>query len=170
MTVLRGNGKHERTEPLRVAVVGGGAWGTTLGALASAGGATTLWAHEPEVVSAIRDDHQNHLFLPGFELPPTMDATSELDAALDGVDVVVVAVPSQHLRAVMTSASPWITEKMLIVSVAKGIEVCSSMRMTEVLIDVLPNVKGGRYWGRRRPEPRPRGDRRTSIGNDSRLH
>ena len=140
MTVPRAEGGHECAEPLRVAVVGGGAWGTTLGALASAGGATTLWAREPEVVSAIRDDRQNHLFLPGFELPRTMKVTRELEAALDGADVVIVAVPSQHLRAVMTSASRWITDRMLVVSVAKGIEVCSSMRMTEVLRAVLPNL------------------------------
>ena len=140
MTVPRTEAKHEHAEPLRVAVVGGGAWGTTLCALASAGGATTLWAREPEVVSAIRDDHQNHAFLPGFELPPAMHATSELEAALNGADIVVVAVPCQHLRAVMASAHRWITDKMLIVSVAKGIEVSSSKRMTEVLIDVLPKV------------------------------
>ena len=125
----------------RVAVVGGGAWGTTLSALASARGTTTLWAREPEVVSAIREHHENCLFLPGVTLPPLIQATTDLEEAVAGADAVVVAVPAQHVRAVMAQAGPWIAPDALVLSVAKGIEACSAMRMTEVLAELLPHVR-----------------------------
>ena len=128
-------------ETPRVAVIGGGAWGTTLGALASARGVTTLWAREWEVVSAIRDHRENRLFLPGFALPAGLHATTEFEEALEGADIVVVAVPAQHVRAVMATAGQWITSKAIVLSVAKGVEACSSKRMTEVLVDVLPQVR-----------------------------
>ena len=80
-----------------------------------------------------------------------MNVTGVLETALDGADVVIVAVPAQHLRTVMTSASRWVTDGMLLVSVAKGIEVSSSMRMTEVLRDLLPSLSYGRHRRARRP-------------------
>jgi glycerol-3-phosphate dehydrogenase (NAD(P)+) len=127
----------------RVAVVGGGAWGTTVAALAAANGATTLWAREPDVVTAIRDHHENRRFLPGFELPAALDATDDLEGALAGAAVVVVAVPAQYMRAVMARASGWIARDALVVSVTKGLEVSSSKRMTEVLAEVLSEIREG---------------------------
>ncbi len=121
----------------RVAVVGGGAWGTTLGGLASAGGPTTLWAHEPEVVEAVRERHENHQFMPDVVLPDALGITNELKQAVTGADVVVVAVPAQHVRLVMSEAPPWIKPGTLVVSVTKGLEAGSGLRMTEVLADVL---------------------------------
>jgi glycerol-3-phosphate dehydrogenase (NAD(P)+) len=124
----------------RVAVIGAGAWGTTLSALASAHGPTTLWAREPEVVTAMRDHHENRLFLPDVALPAEIRATTDLEEAVADADAVVVAVPAQHVRAVMAGAAPWITHGSLVVSVAKGIEAGSAKRMTEVLADVLPGM------------------------------
>ena len=131
---------HEHEQHAPVAVVGGGAWGTTLGALASARGTTTLWAREPEVVAAIQEHHENRLFLPGFDLPADMRATTDLAEALAGADVVVVAVPAQHMRAVMAQAGALVSADSLVVSVTKGIEARTFKRMTEVLADVLPQV------------------------------
>ena len=127
-------------ETQHVAVVGAGAWGTTLSALASAHGPTTLWAREPEVVTTMRDRHENGLFLPDVTLPAGIHATTELEEAVAGADVVVVAIPAQHVRAVMARSAPWIARDALVVSVAKGLEAGSTKRMTEVLADVLPGV------------------------------
>jgi glycerol-3-phosphate dehydrogenase (NAD(P)+) len=124
----------------RVAVVGGGAWGTTLSALASARGPTTLWAREPEVVESIRRHRENCMFLPGVTLPTAIQATSELDEAVADADAVVVAVPAQHVRAVMAQTAAWISPDTLVLSVAKGIETCSAKRMTEVLAEVFPGL------------------------------
>jgi glycerol-3-phosphate dehydrogenase (NAD(P)+) len=132
----------EPSTKARVAVVGGGAWGTTLAALASGSGSTTLWAREREVVTAIRDHHENRLFLPGFQLPARLGATNDLEDAVASADIVVVAVPAQFMRALMAQAAPSINRDHLIVSVTKGIEASTSKRMTEVLREVLPEHRG----------------------------
>ena len=130
----------ERRVPAAVTVVGAGAWGTTLSALAAADGPASLWALEPDVVTAIQSRHENSLFLPGFALPSGIDVTNDLQRAVATADVVVVAVPAQHVRSVMTQARPWIAPGALVLSVAKGIEAGSGLRMTEVLADVLPGI------------------------------
>jgi glycerol-3-phosphate dehydrogenase (NAD(P)+) len=122
---------------MRISVLGGGSWGTTLAALATAGGETSLWAYEDAVVRAIHEQHENRIFLPGFALPSTIHATTDLRAALGGADVVVVAVPAQHLRTVIAAAREVIPRSALVVSVAKGLEVGTSKRMSEVLREVL---------------------------------
>jgi glycerol-3-phosphate dehydrogenase (NAD(P)+) len=132
--------RYDLAHVRRVAVVGAGAWGTTLGALACARGPTTLWAREPEVVGTIRGRHENRLFLPDFKLPADLLATTSFDEALSGADVVVVAVPAQHVRAVMAQAGRWVPADSIVVSVAKGIEARSSKRMTEVLSEELPHI------------------------------
>ncbi len=132
--------QHGRPPLARVAVVGGGAWGTTLSALASAHGPTALWAREPDVVTSMRADHENALFLPGVHLPAEIQATNDLQEALAGADLVVMAIPAQHVRESMTHAGAWIAPSSLVVSVTKGIEVHSTKRMTEVLTEVLPHL------------------------------
>ena len=89
---------------------------------------------------AIRERHENRLFLSRFKLPAGLRATTEFEEALTGADVVVVAVPAQHVRAVMARAGPWVARDSLVVSVAKGIEARSSKRMTEVLTEVLSPI------------------------------
>jgi glycerol-3-phosphate dehydrogenase (NAD(P)+) len=121
----------------RVAVVGAGAWGTTLAALASRRATTTLWAREPEVVTSIADHGENRLFLPGLALPADLRASTSLDESLTDAEVVIVAVPTQHVRAVMTAAGPFLRAHPLILSVAKGIEAGTGERVSEVLTDVL---------------------------------
>jgi glycerol-3-phosphate dehydrogenase (NAD(P)+) len=121
-----------------IAVLGAGAWGTALASLLASRSETRLWAREPEVVDSIRTDRENRLFLDGFRLPDTLTATNELAEALDDADVVVVAVPAQFLRATVTAARPLVPERALIVSVVKGLEQSTGLRMSQVLSDVLP--------------------------------
>jgi len=107
----------------RVAVVGGGAWGTVLADLLTRKGeAVTLWAREPEVVEAVNRDHRNPFFLPDAPLAPAVRATGDLAAAVRDAEVVVSAAPSHAVREVMTEAARAVTGKPLIVSVSKGLE------------------------------------------------
>ena len=122
---------------INVGVIGAGAWGTTLASLLTARTVARLWAREPEVVESVTQTRQNRVFLDGFRLPDELTVTNQLDEALDRADVVVVAVPSQHLRATMTAAQPFVPRQATVVSVAKGIELHSGQRMTEVLSEVL---------------------------------
>ena len=107
----------------RVAVIGGGAWGTTLADLLARKGAhVTLWAREPEVAAQITGEHVNGLFLPDSPLAPSLAATTDLALAMAGADVVVSAAPSHAVRAVMTEALRSVPTAPAIVSVSKGLE------------------------------------------------
>src|SRR6266550_2858223 len=125
----------------RVAVIGGGAWGTALAdLLARKGGveAVTLWAREPEVVESVNREHLNHMFLPGAALAPGVTAEANLVAAVRGADVVVSAAPSHAVRDVMTRARGQVGRGALIVSVSKGLEPERLSTPSCVLADVLP--------------------------------
>ena len=79
----------------KVAVIGAGAWGTTMASLLASRADTTVWAREPEVVDAINEHHENPLFVPGERLSPALRATGDLEQALGDADVALLAVPSR---------------------------------------------------------------------------
>ncbi|MBE7160633.1 MAG: NAD(P)H-dependent glycerol-3-phosphate dehydrogenase, partial [Williamsia herbipolensis] len=121
----------------RAAVLGSGSWGTAMAAvLTDAGTSTTLWARRPELARTITDDHANPDYLPGIDLPPALRAVSDVDEALDGADLVVCAVPSQSLRANLARWRGTFPSDAAVLSLAKGIESDTLLRMTEVIADV----------------------------------
>ena len=122
---------------MRLAVVGGGAWGTTLAAMLAARVDTVLWAREEEVVEDVNTRHENSLFLPRIELPPALHAVRDLNEAIAGRDVIVMAVPTQHVRSVGAAVAQHVHDATPIVSLAKGIEHQTLRRPTEVLAEVL---------------------------------
>jgi glycerol-3-phosphate dehydrogenase (NAD(P)+) len=123
---------------VRVAVIGAGTWGTTVAAmLTSNAGEVVLWGRRPELAEAINRRHENPDYLPGHPLPDKLRATSQLSEALEGAEAVVLAVPSHGLRGVLTEARPFVPAEALLVSLAKGLEAGSLLRMTEVVQDVL---------------------------------
>ena len=123
----------------RVAIIGAGAWGTSLAiALARKPEHTIrLWANEAKVVESIASRRVNEHFLPGFELPTSIQATNNLDAALQNVEIVVSVMPSQHCRSLFERMKPALRPETLIVSCTKGLENTSLLRMTEVITAVL---------------------------------
>jgi len=124
---------------MRVAVIGGGSFGTAMAQLlAGKGYEVRMWLREPEQVRAINEKHENTRYLPGFTLAPTLTATTELAESLDRAELVVHATPSQTARAVMGQAARFIPPHVPIVSVAKGIENGTLLTMTEVLEEALP--------------------------------
>jgi len=124
-------------EVRRVAVLGAGSWGTTFAkVLADAGRTVVLWARRPEVAASINDDHVNAAYLREVELPSTITATTVASAALDGADAVVLAVPSQTLRANLVAWREVLPPGATLVSLAKGVELGTLKRMSEVIIEV----------------------------------
>lgn len=120
----------------RAAVLGAGSWGTAFGkVLAEAGTEVTIWARRPEVAEALATDHRNPFYLPGVQLPP-IAATDDYARALDGADIVVLAVPSQSLRANLKIWAPAIGPDATLLSLAKGIENGTLLRMSEVIAEV----------------------------------
>ena len=89
---------------MKAAVLGAGSWGTTFAqVLCDAGTPATLWARQEDVAAAVTEIHENPRYLPGLTLPPTLTATADVAAALDGADLVVLSVPAQTLRENLTA-------------------------------------------------------------------
>lgn len=121
----------------RAAVIGSGSWGTAFGKiLADAGTEVVLWARRPELAASITTTRCNADYLPGIALPPLLSATGDLEVALDGADVVVLAVPSQTLRDNLAQARSSIREDAVLVSLMKGVELGTTKRMSEVIREV----------------------------------
>lgn len=124
-------------ERVKVAVVGAGSWGTTVAALVCANAPTVLWVRRPELAERIASTRENATYLPGVRLPDALAVTSSLEAACDRADVVVLGVPSHGMRTVLEEAAPHIGRHARVVSLAKGVEQGTLLRMTEVAAEVL---------------------------------
>ncbi|KQW07518.1 glycerol-3-phosphate dehydrogenase [Leifsonia sp. Root4] len=123
----------------RVAVLGAGSWGTTFAKILADGGAdVVLWARRPELAREIQEAKRNSDYLPGINLPISLRATARLDLALAGAEQVFVSVPSQSLRENLIAAEPHLGANAIIVSLMKGVERSSGLRMSEVIEQVLP--------------------------------
>jgi glycerol-3-phosphate dehydrogenase (NAD(P)+) len=128
----------------RAAVLGAGSWGTAFATvLVDAGCDVTLWARRPELAASINEQHVNRDYLPGVELPPGLRSTPRAREALEGADLVVLAVPSQTLRENLDGWVDLLPPACLLVSLMKGIELRTSMRMSEVICEVA-DVPTGR--------------------------
>jgi len=129
----------------KIAVVGAGSWGTALARLlANAGSPVALWAREPEVVDSITRTRENKVFLPGVALPPLLRVTDDLADALTGAQVLVSAVPTQHVGDVFAGVADSLVGVEVAVSVSKGIEVETLRTPVDILGDVLPTSLAGR--------------------------
>ncbi|GAA4207572.1 MULTISPECIES: NAD(P)H-dependent glycerol-3-phosphate dehydrogenase [Microbispora] len=121
----------------RAAVFGTGSWGTTFAMiLAEAGTTPTLWGRRAQIVDAINETRENPEYLPGTRLPDTLRATTDPAEAMDGADFVVLAVPSQTLRANLQEWKRHIPPGAVLVSLMKGVELGTCKRMSEVACEV----------------------------------
>ena len=119
------------------AVMGAGAWGTALAkVLADAGNDVRLWARRADVADEVNSTHRNQDYLPDVDLSPAIRATTDAAEALDAVTTVLLAVPSQKLRGNLEHWAPLIVPGATLVSLAKGIELGTLMRMSQVITQV----------------------------------
>ncbi|MHA3704412.1 NAD(P)H-dependent glycerol-3-phosphate dehydrogenase [Jatrophihabitans sp. YIM 134969] len=119
------------------AVLGAGSWGTAFAkVLADAGTPVRLWARRDEIADRINTTHENPDYLPGTVLPAGVVATSDARAALDGADLVALAVPAQQLRENLAGWTPDLPDDSTLVSLMKGIELGTAKRMSEVIAEV----------------------------------
>jgi len=121
---------------MKAAVLGAGSWGTTFAkVLCDAGTPVTLWARRADMADAINDRHENPRYLQGITLPRTLTATADAAAALDGADLVLLAVPAQTVREQLAALRPLIPADAMLVSLMKGIEHGTDKRMSEVIME-----------------------------------
>ncbi|WP_022880355.1 NAD(P)H-dependent glycerol-3-phosphate dehydrogenase [Microbacterium sp. B19] len=131
--------RRTETAGPRVAVIGAGSWGTTFGKILADGGASVvMWARRPELAAEITESKRNSRYLSGINLPRTMTATTSLTEALDGAQQVYLSIPSQALRENLAAVKPLVDRTDApIVSLMKGVEKASGLRMSQVIEQVL---------------------------------
>lgn len=122
----------------RVAVLGAGSWGTTFAkVLADGGSDVSLWARRPELAREISQAKRNSDYLPGINLPRNLWASSHIDEVLDGAEMVFVSIPSQTLRSNLRAVRGIIPRQAIVVSLMKGVERGTALRMSEVIREEL---------------------------------
>src|SRR5437870_10183525 len=121
-----------------IAIIGAGGWGTALAITHSrADRNVRLWAFEPYLMETILATRENPIYLPGARIPQAVLVTNAIETALEGAQIVIIAVPSHLFRSVVDRMMPHLSKDMIFVSAAKGIENESMMRMSEVVIDTI---------------------------------
>ncbi len=130
---------------MRISVLGAGSWGTTLAiVLAEKKHDVVLWSYSAEQADLMRSTRTNPSFLPGIELPASVEISADLTSAADGCEMVVAAVPSQYMRSVVCGLPALSGEYPIFVNVAKGVENGTLLTMSEMLHDALPNLPASR--------------------------
>lgn len=132
---------------LKVGVLGGGSWGTTVASLVTRNVPVTLWARNPATVEEINTAHTNSTYLPGASIPDKLVATNNIAEAVSGADVIVMGIPSQNFRSVLTEVKQHIRAWVPVISLTKGLEKDSHMRMTEIITEVMPGHPVGVLTG-----------------------
>ena len=118
----------------KIVVMGAGSWGTTIAKVIADGGTdVTLWSRREEVAQEINVEGRNGDYLPGIELPKNLSATSDVSVALEGAEQIYLAVPSQTLRANLEEWANLIPSDAILVSLIKGLEQGTGLRMSEVI-------------------------------------
>lgn len=128
---------------MKITVLGDGSWGTALALnLFHNGHQVTLWGRTAEHMVAIQRDGENKRFLPGVPFPREINATSDIAAAVNGADMIVIGTPSQYMRGTLEKLKPYVDkENQILVNIAKGIETGSLLRMSELFREVLGEVR-----------------------------
>ncbi|MFN0090864.1 MAG: NAD(P)H-dependent glycerol-3-phosphate dehydrogenase [Acidimicrobiales bacterium] len=132
---------------IRVAVIGAGSWGSSVASLAALNAPTVLWARRAEVAAEVDQKHTNSAYLSGFTLTESLRATASLEDAVSDADVLVMGVPTHGFRQSLEEVASFVRPWAPIISLAKGLEQGSRLRMTEVIGEVLPGHPAGVLTG-----------------------
>lgn len=132
---------------LKVGLLGGGSWGTTVAAVVSRNAPMTLWARDAETVESVNRDHENRKYLPGIKLPSALRATQDMAEVVAGADVLIMGVPSHSFRSVLEEARQHLRPWVPVISLTKGLELSSGLRMTQLIEEILPGHPVGVLTG-----------------------
>lgn len=125
----------------KIGIIGAGSWGTALAKnLANNGHQVTIWSIMPDEIAMLQEQHEHKDKLPGVKLPEDMCFTCDMQEAIEGKDMLVLAVPSVFTRSTAKSMAPFVSEGQIIVCVAKGIEESTLMTITDVVESEIPQA------------------------------
>jgi glycerol-3-phosphate dehydrogenase (NAD(P)+) len=125
----------------KIAILGGGGWGTALAIVLSRSRKPheiSLWVRHSDLAKSIRRDCENKVYLSGANLPDSIQVHSDTQAVLSGADIVIGAMPSPHARSVYSVALPFLAANAKLVSASKGLEPSTHLRISEVIAQVVP--------------------------------
>lgn len=127
---------------MKIAVLGAGGWGTTLAILLNDNGFdVTLWEFNPEYAKTLKEYRENFYYLPKIKIPNSITITNELEAAVHGKNLIVIATPTQFIRSSLSELSNFDFKDSILVSVSKGIENKTHFLVSDILSDVFKKVK-----------------------------
>ncbi len=132
---------------LKVGLLGGGSWGTTVASLVTRNAPVTLWARDEATVNEINTHHTNKKYLPDATLPEALKATNDIREAVIDADVLVVGIPSTNFRRVLEEAREHIRAWVPIISLTKGLEHGTNLRMSQIINEVMPGHPVGVLTG-----------------------
>ncbi len=132
---------------LQVGLLGGGSWGTTVASLVARNTDICMWARDPATVKEINTHHTNEKYLPGATLSKDVIAAEQIKDVVAKADVLIMAVPSNSFREVLEEARPHLRPWIPVISLTKGLERDTDLRMTEVIQEVLPGHPVGVLTG-----------------------
>lgn len=128
---------------IRAAILGGGSWGTTVASLVARNVPAVIWARSAETVDEINSSHSNERYLPGARLTQGLRATTSIEEAVRDADVVIMGVPSQAMRETAREVGRHIRAWVPLISLSKGLELGTKLRMTQVIEQELPGHPAG---------------------------
>ena len=132
---------------LKVGILGGGSWGTTVASIIAKNAEATIWARNAATVQEINEQHTNSKYLPNAKLTRSLKASNSIEETVKNADLVVMGIPSQSFRKVLLDAKPHIRPWIPIVSLAKGLEIGTKKRMTEIIEEEMPGHPAGVLTG-----------------------
>jgi len=132
---------------LKVGILGGGSWGTTVASIIAKNAEATIWARNAATVQEINELHTNSKYLPNAKLTRSLKASDSIEETVKNADLVVMGIPSQSFRKVLLDAKPHIRPWIPIVSLAKGLEIGTKKRMTEIIEEEMPGHPAGVLTG-----------------------
>jgi len=132
---------------LQVGLIGGGSWGTTVASLVARNTDVSMWARSAKTVREINKKHTNEKYLPGAKLPENLVAHEKIEDVVASADVLVMGVPSNSFRDVLRDVRPHIRPWIPVVSLTKGLERGSDLRMTQIIESELPGHPVGVLTG-----------------------
>ncbi|AWF82295.1 NAD(P)H-dependent glycerol-3-phosphate dehydrogenase [Microbulbifer sp. A4B17] len=136
--------QKETSNPLAIAVLGGGSFGTAIANIVAGNGHDTRqWMRNAETAAECRDTRENHKYLPGVPLHPELQITSDLEQAVGGCNIVFVAIPSKSFREVVKKVAPLLAPGTMLISTTKGIEHDNFHLMSDILREETTDMRVG---------------------------
>ena len=131
-----------------ISIIGAGSWGTALALLLHKNGHhVTVWSIVEAEIKMLQTEHEHKDKLPGVKLPEDMEFTTDLEAAVTGRDVLVLAVPSPYTRSTSHNMRPYVKEGQLIVNVAKGVEENTLLTLSQIIEEEIPQAEVAVFVG-----------------------